>query len=129
MAREQKSFWRGCRCSFIWCRLFVLLCILAVAAFLFYLNLVGVPAFAQRRFEAELRTRGLDVQLSRVRLRGFHEFSVQNIQLGQTGQTNGPRLLISDAELRLDLQALQQFRFKLESVVLRKAQLRWPIAQ
>lgn len=128
MASEPKSFWRGCRRVFRWCRISVLLFVLAGAAFLLYLNQVGLPAFVQERIETELRTRAVDVQLGRVRLRGFHELSARNIQIGQTGQTNGPRLLLPDAELRLDFRALKRFQLKIESVALRKAQLLWAIA-
>jgi len=63
MASEPKTFWRGCRRVFRWCRIFVLLCVLGFVAFVLYLNQVGVPAFVQEPIERELRLRGLDVQL------------------------------------------------------------------
>src|SRR5215475_7482281 len=121
MANEPKSFCRWCRRVFRWCRICLLLCLLAVAALLLYLNQLGLPAFILEPIETELRIRGLDVHLGRVRMRGFHELSARNIQLGQTGQTNGPRLLIAEAELRLDTQALQHFQLKVQSVALRQA--------
>ena len=102
MARAPKSFWQWCRRIFRWCRIFVLLCVLALAVAVLYLNQVGVPAFLKDRVEAELWNHGLDLHLGRVRLRGLHELVARNIQLGQSGQTNGPQLFIREAELRLE---------------------------
>ncbi|MCI0536656.1 MAG: hypothetical protein L0Z50_15675, partial [Verrucomicrobiales bacterium] len=74
-----------------------------------------------------MRTHGIEVKLGRVRLRGFHELSARDLQFGQTGHTNGVRLTIPDAGLQLDIPSLKRLQFKIESLVLRKAELVWPV--
>jgi hypothetical protein len=125
MGHDPASFWSRSRRLFRWCRILVLICITAVMSVFLYLNRVGVPRFVTEQVETELRARGLDVRLGRVRLRGFHELAARNIHLAPGGATNGASLLIGELGLRLDTAALKRWQFKLDSIALLGTQLLW----
>ncbi len=122
-APELTRFWRRCRTGLRWCRGLVLFLALLGAAAFFFLNRVGVPRFLKDRLETELRARGVDMRLDRVRLQGFRVFAADNVLLG--GETNRPglHLFMRKAELRLKADALRQLRFELEAIALEHAQL------
>ncbi|MSU62003.1 MAG: hypothetical protein EXS31_06355 [Pedosphaera sp.] len=124
---KPRTFWRRCRIAFRWCRILVLLCFLSIIIGVLYLNRSGLPDFVKRRVEAELRTRGLDVQLGRLRLRGLNELSTRNLLIGEIDQTNGPKIMIQEAQFRLDPDALRKWKLRLESLGLQEARLLWPI--
>lgn len=124
-APEHKAFWLGCRRALRWTRRFLLLLLLFVAGSFLYLNLAGVPGAIKRRLEAQLRERGLDLQLGRVRLRGFRGFVAENVRLGSGTEAQGFQFFIPEADLRLKSKELRGFRFALETIDLQGARLVW----
>jgi hypothetical protein len=123
---EPKRLWGRCRRLLRWGRLLLLLLLLIIASSLFYLNRVGVPRFVRELLETELRGRGLELQLGRVRLHGFRSFIADDLRIGQTAGTNGPHLFVQAAELRLKRAALARLDLQLEDLVLHGARLVLP---
>jgi hypothetical protein len=101
--------------------------LLFVACGLAYLNYVGLPKFLQNQLETELRARGISLQFDRLRLRGFRVLIAKNVQLSQKPGTDGPQLLVTEAELRLDARALGKFDFQISALTVRGGRALWPV--
>jgi AsmA-like C-terminal region len=127
------AFWvhrglaRGGRRLLVWGLRALLLIFLALAASWLYLRWVGVPDWLKERLQAELRARGLLVQVGEIRLRGF-DLLARNIQVTGLGPWLGPTAVIPQADLRLNPTALKHGRIRPERLVLGGGQILWPLA-
>ena len=125
----KRGFWRGARICFRWCRITVWLCILAVLCGLVYLDEVGLPGFVKRPLLETLRERGLDLQFTRLRLRGYHGIQADNVRFGPMSVTGGPSLSAREVAVRLDLHELLRFHLQVEGVSLHQGNFEWPLAE
>src|SRR6185369_8888243 len=127
MAKQrQQSRWRWARRLFRWFRIAVLLLILALLIIAIWLNQAGLPGFLKRQLVQQLRGHGMEVQFSRMRLRWYRGIVAENIQFGRHGETLGPQLSATEAELHLDTRALLHREVQVDSVVLRGGRLMVP---
>lgn len=122
---EQPKASRGFRVTLRCGRALVLL-LLLLAASLLYLNQVGLPAFMSGRVEDQLRAHGLDLQMDRLRLRGWRTWIADNVRWRKTPSAIPSDLAIRRAELLLNGGALWRFQLQLESLIVRQG--RWNIA-
>ena len=130
MATGQKGhFWRTCRIGFRWLRISVWLLILGLICTLLYLNQVGLPDFAKRRLLRTVRQRGLDLQFSRMRLRWFRGIVAENVRFGQANAPLSPHLTLAEIQIHLNYRALARLQFEVDSLVLRRGRLIWPIGE
>ncbi|HOX56412.1 MAG TPA: AsmA-like C-terminal region-containing protein [Candidatus Paceibacterota bacterium] len=129
MATRQKGrFWRTCRVCFRRFRITVWLIVLALLSVLVYLNQVGLPEFAKRPLLEELRGRGVDLQFSRLRLRWYQGIVAENVRFGQTGESLSPQLMLAEVQVRLSYMALMRLQLQVDSLMLHRGRLVWPIA-
>ena len=83
MAKDaQPGMWRRCRVVFRWCRITVLLVILALTGTALYLDLVGLPDFIKNPLVQKLHDRGLDIHFTRLRWRPAQGIVAENVFLG-----------------------------------------------
>ena len=84
------GFWQKCRVCFRWCRISVLLAVLAVLCAVIWFNKIGLPDFLKTRLIATLHERGVDLEFSRMRLRFSRGIVAENVRLGGATATNSP---------------------------------------
>ncbi len=123
-SRVTRKIWRRLRLGFRYFRVTLWLIVLIVAAFLVYLNEVGLPDFVKNPILTELRARGLELDFSRLRLLWYRGIVAENINLGSR-EAGGPQFFIDEAEVHLRYGALVHFRVELESLAIRQARFCW----
>jgi hypothetical protein len=130
MATRQKGrFWRTCRICFRRIRITAWLLILAVLGGLVYLNQIGLPDFAKKPLLEKLRVRGLDLQFSRLRLSWYRGLVAENVRFGRPDEPLSPQLTVAEVRVRLNYEALARLQFQVDSLMLRRGRLVWPIAE
>ncbi len=125
--QPRKRFWPWTRRIFRWCRIAVLLVVLAAVLAAIWLNRVGLPDFLKDRLVMELRERGIALRFSRMRLHWYRGLVAENIHLGQPGNTNAPRISATEAELLIDGRALLRREIQLTGFGLRGGRLTLPV--
>src|SRR6185436_3067967 len=89
-----RRFRRWFLISLKWCRIsFLLLCLVVIVLGLF-LNHVGLPDWLNRRVEEQFRSKGWEMQYSRLRLRWYHGIVAEDLQLQRTNRLHGPSLFL-----------------------------------
>ncbi len=126
---RKRGFWRTCRVYFRRFRITVWLLILALLGGLLYLNQIGLPDFAKQPLLESLRARGLDLQFSRLRLRWHYGIVAENVRFGRADEPLSPKLTVAQVQLLLNHHALTRFQFQIDSLVLRRGRLIWPLAE
>src|SRR5206468_5535870 len=114
------------RC-FRWCRITSLFLVLLLLGGLVYLNGVGLPEFLKLRLVSELRSRGVALNFTRLRLRWYHGLVAENVSLGRADDPSGPHLSLAEADLQLDRAALHRLQFHIRSLVLHDGRLVLPL--
>lgn len=128
MVREAKSrFGRKCRIYFRRLRIAGLLALLALLGLLVYLNQVGLPDFIKRPVLTELRTHGVDLEFSRLRLRWHRGIVAEEVRFGQTEEPRMPRLAAREVEIDLNPRALTRMQFLVDAISLRGGTLHVPL--
>jgi len=126
---RKRGIWRTCRVYFRRFRITVWLLILALLGALLYLTQIGLPDFAKKPLLENLRARGLDLQFSRLRLNWHHGIVAENVRFGQTDEPLSPQLTVELVQVRLNHEALARLQIQVDSVVLRRGRLVWPLAE
>jgi hypothetical protein len=128
-AKVKSSFWRRCRVGFrrvrvtVWFLLFLL-----VGSFI-YLNQVGLPDFAKEPLLEKLRQLGLDLQFSRLRLRWYEGIVADNARFARAEDPLSPHLDLQEVQVLLNWGALTRRQLQVDSLLLHKGRLVWPIAE
>ena len=124
-----KKYWRLFRVYFRRLRISVLLILLSVVVGLFYLNQVGLPDFLKSALLEQLRTRGIDFQYSRLRLRLFHGIVAENVRFGQAREPGVPELTARRMELPLNQRALVHGQVIPEGLIIAEGRLAWEVPE
>ncbi len=109
-------------------RILLLLGVLAVVGLLIYFNQVGLPEFLRRPLLAGLSDRGLDLQLTTLRLHFYRGIVAEGVKAGQRGEVAGPRFSAQEADLNLSWPALTRLQLAVSGVALRDGRIWFPIA-
>ena len=128
-ARHPSRFWRICRVYFRRFRIAVWLAILILVAAFTYLNQVGLPGFVKKPLIENLRSRGLDVSFSRLRLRWYRGLVAENVRFVRSDELLSPSFAIGEVQVRLNRPALVRLQLQVDSLVLRQGRLVWPVAE
>jgi hypothetical protein len=126
-AKPRRRFWRIARRLFRWCRITVWLGVLTLLILLLWLHNYGLPDFVKQRLVLELRTRGVELRFTRMRLDLTRGVVADNIQFGRAGETNGPRASATEAEVHLRWEALRRLELDIEGVELRGGRVILPV--
>lgn len=105
----------------------VWLALLALLALLIYMNQVGLPGVLKRPLLAELRSRGVDLQFSRLRLSWIGGVVADNVRFGSTNDVAGPQLTASNVLLHVERRSVFKLRPSVESITLNKGHFVWPL--
>ncbi|PYJ06486.1 MAG: hypothetical protein DME25_06590 [Verrucomicrobia bacterium] len=126
---ERLRGWRRCRIWFRRFRITIWLLILALVWSLVYVNQIGLPSFVKKPLLEKLRARGVDLQFSRLRLRWDEGIVAENVRFGRADEPLGPHLTLAEVQVQLNHQALRRFRLQVDSLLLRRGRLVWPLAR
>jgi hypothetical protein len=126
--RLQPGFWRKCRVCFRWCRISLLLLVLVFVCAIVWFNRVGLPDFLKVRLVENLRTHGIELEFSRLRLHFVRGFVAENVLIGGAKTHDSPTLSLRELQLRLDHRALLHGRLQIAGLVLWQGKLVWPLA-
>jgi hypothetical protein len=118
--RTLRLYFRRFRIA-IWLILFVLLWVGI------YLNQVGLPGFIKRPLLANLQKRGVELEYSRLRLRGYRGIVADDVRLAGMDQPTMPRFAAQSADVRLNHAALLRLKLEVEGVTLHNGELRWDL--
>ena len=110
-----------------WVRISLLLFCLVVIVLGLFLNHVGLPDWLNRRVEDQFRSKGWDLQYSRLRLRWYSGIVAEDLQLQRTNGLYGPSLFLQRAEFRLNWKAFRHLDLEANAAVLRGGRLVWPL--
>jgi len=121
------GFWRKCRVGFRCFRLATLLAVLALVCAFVWFNRVGLPDFLKRPLVEKLRSRGVELEFTRLRLRFVRGLVAENVRLGHAATPGSPAISLAEVQLRLDHRALLHRRLQINSLVLREGKLVWPL--
>ncbi|MFM7556314.1 MAG: hypothetical protein ACKPAH_13595, partial [Verrucomicrobiota bacterium] len=83
-------------------RWMVYLVLAAVAAFVLYLNRVGIPESLKDRLLVTLRERGVEMQFERIRFRTTRGIVAERVTLGRRGDLGGEQFRAEEVQLGLD---------------------------
>ena len=125
--KPQRRFWRIARRLFRWFRITLLLLVLALLVFVIWLNHFGLPDFMKERLVFELRSRGVELRFTRMRLVWYRGIVADDIQFGRPSDTNGPRLSATEAEVHLRVRPLLHRTIDIEGVALRGGRVLIPV--
>jgi hypothetical protein len=125
--KPKRRFWRIARRLFRWFRIVCWLGILALLILVIWLHRYGLPDFAKERLVHELRSRGMELRFTRMRLDFTRGVVADNIQFGRPGQTNGPRASATEADVHVRMRSLLQGRVEIEGVELRGGRAVLPV--
>lgn len=129
MAVNRQRLWRRLRLLFRWCRLAVLLFILALLVALVYLGRVGLPDFLKSRLQTELRGRGLDLGFERARLSWFRGVVADVVTVSRANQPDTPQLELGEIAIQLDWRALARGQLKVDGVQIQHGRLQLNLAE
>jgi hypothetical protein len=115
-AKKRLGFWGHSRRAFRWCRITMWSIVLLAVFSLLYLNKVGLPKFIKARVVASLEAQGLNVEFSRLRLRGFRHIVIDNMRLNATNASAPLNFEAKVAELQFNSQQLRRLQFDLEAL-------------
>jgi hypothetical protein len=124
----RSGFWRKCRVGFRWCRISVLLLVLAAVCALVWFNQIGLPNFLKTRLVATLHERGIELEFSRMRLRFGRGIVAENVRIGGGKISANPTLTLAEIQLQIDYRALLSRRLQVDGLVLRQGKLLWPLS-
>src|SRR5262245_27620249 len=124
---RKHRFWRLCRIYFRRVRITVWLLVLALVSGLVYLNQVGLPAFIKRPLLERLRAHGLDMEFSRLRLSWYRGVLAEDVSLGLVDAPTSPHVRAREVGVLLNGAALTRFQLQVDSIVIRKGQVTFPI--
>ena len=114
---------------FRWCRIAVLVVLLAVVGMVIYVNQAGVPGFLREAIVDELASRGLDARFSSLEWRWHEGIVAENFSLQQTSTNRlGPSFSAERAALLLDMSAFADGEIRLSSVELDNGDFYWRIS-
>ncbi len=121
---------RRVRTLFRWCRIFVLLVVLAAVAFVAYLHTVGLPDFLKRPLLQRLLASDVVAEFSNMQLswRRGPSVIIENASFTRARQPLSPRLTASRAELTLDWNALRRGRLHARTLEVANAEWRLPVS-
>jgi hypothetical protein len=129
MATADRNFWKLCRRVVRWLRISVLLLVFLILCSLYYLNQVGLPNFVKGAVLDELRSRGLALEFTRLRLHGYRGIIAENIHFGRVNESEGPHLFAKEASVRLSRTALIKGEIQLKALILREGSFNWPLIE
>lgn len=96
-----------------WCRRGLLGLFLGLGATFLYLTLIGIPEVLQRPFLRQMRARGIDVNIHRLRLDWHRGLVAETVILSGTNAPRGPELAFAEIAVRLQVSRLLRFNFRL----------------
>lgn len=110
-------------------RITVWLIVLALLAVLIYLNRVGLPQLLKKPLLAELHSRGIDLQFSRLRLHWYEGIVADQVRFGRAAEPAGPAFTAREVVVGLDPRALAKAHLHVSSLRLREGRMSWPLVE
>ena len=110
-----------------WSRITGWLVVLGALCAVLWLHFHGLPEPVKTRLQAALRSRGVEFQFSRLRLRWYRGLVAEDLSLDAAGPGIGPRFQAREAVLHLDFAALAAFKLQVTGLGVQDARFEWPV--
>ena len=111
------------------CRIALLTLVILLAAVFLWLNWVGLPKYFQRFLLVPLEQQQVFLQVGRIRLQGFHQLLLEQVELRNSKTHPAIELAIPQAQLTLSITALRRARIEVESLQIRHSTLRFQLSE
>src|SRR6266540_3616928 len=126
--KSKRSFWQRIRRPFRWCRVTLWSLLLLLLGSFLYFNVIGLPEFLKSRLRTELRSRGVELEFSRLRWRWFQGLVAESVHLGGSQLPQSPELSAAEVWVKLDPAELWKLLFRVSSLILRDGRLNIPLS-
>lgn len=127
--KRARPFLRKLRIAFRRFRIAVLVLLFLLVCAGGWLNKYGLPGFIKRPLLENLRSRGVDLEFSKLRLRGYRGIVADNVRLLGGNSAVLPVCTARSADVRLDYAALLRLKLEVRGVTLRDGSLIWDLAK
>src|SRR5688500_19284593 len=124
--RRKKRKSHPLRVAFRWCRIVVLLVIAVAVGAILWSNLFGLPRFVESAIRREVQRQGIELQFSRLRLRGVRHLVARDVRL-RSPSTNAPVFTGKEAEFIINYQRLRSGQFELSGLNTMSGKLTLPL--
>ena len=116
------------RRSVRWCRRIALFVVLLLVYGFVHLNQFGVPDILKQPLLQQLRSRGLSLDFSRLRVRLGRGLVAENVTIDRPGEQAGEHFYLEEVQLKLDWTPLTEFRApEILALKLRKGLVQIPV--
>ncbi|MEW6303199.1 MAG: AsmA-like C-terminal region-containing protein [Verrucomicrobiota bacterium] len=119
--------WKIFRRMFRWCRILFLLLVLALVCLVIYVTKVGLPDFVKSRVQTELRAQGVELEFARMRLHWYRGIVAEKVTIGSSRRGDQPQFSAEEVTIRVNPEALKEFRFQPEALLIRQGLLKVPL--
>jgi len=127
--KPKRTAWQRLRIYFRRFRIMVLLVLLVLVCAGAYVNQIGLPDFVKRPLLENLRSRGVDLEFTRLRLRGYRGIVAENVRVLGTNNTPGlPVFAARSADVQLNYEAFAHLKLEVLGVTLRDGSVTWELA-
>ncbi len=124
---KKRGWWPRCRRVFRGVRICTWSIIFVILVILTYLNEIGLPDFVKQPLLRRLQARGVDLQFSRLRLRGLYGIVADDVRFVPAGgDAAGPQFRAREVEVKLSHIDLLKLQVNVDSLVLHNGRLVWP---
>ncbi|HEX5397602.1 MAG TPA: AsmA-like C-terminal region-containing protein [Verrucomicrobiae bacterium] len=126
----QSGFWRKCRLCLRWFRRAFLLGVVVIICAIFWFDRVGLPDFLKQRLVESLRTRGVELEFSRVRFSLTRGVVAENVRVGHSAGAGpgSPTLSVDESALDVDIPAALHGRLQIDGLTVRGGRLVLPLS-
>src|SRR6266850_1511543 len=115
----KSPFWQKARVWIRRCRITLLLTLLALLGIFIFLNQFGLPGFVRKPILDGLRSRGIDLEFARLRLRWYRGIVADNVRFGQAQPDAATSFKAKAAELKLSVAQLLHGKLVVRAVAIR----------
>src|ERR1043165_6573372 len=127
--KPKRTAWQRLRIYFRRFRIAVLMVLLLFVCAGAYVNQVGLPDFVKRPLLENLRSRGVDLEFTRLRLRGYRGIVAENVRVLGTNNSAGlPMFSARSADVQLNYEAFMHLKLEVLGVTLREGSVTWELA-
>src|SRR6266487_2019327 len=123
----KSRFRRFCRVAWRIGRTSLVVLVIVLGTLVLWLTEVGLPDFMKQRLVSEMRSRGVEFQFSRIRLRWRRGVVAEHVNFGKTQEQFGPQFSAERVEFHLDQSALKHFKLVPDAMKMKQGRLVLPL--
>ncbi|MGZ8941089.1 MAG: hypothetical protein ACXW32_17935, partial [Limisphaerales bacterium] len=114
--------------AFRWFRIVLLMALALVVGAILWSNIFGVPGFVESAIRKEVRRRGIELDFTKLRLKGFRHLVASDVRF-TSDLTNAPLFTVKEAEFIVDYDRLKSGQFEVSGIRLSSGHLNLPLGE